>query len=109
MPASRIATFTDPQAYQAAIRAATVQVFPTTGGDFQAELVQINLHRLWLQRGRESLPRLADGAVNAGRVAFEFLLGSDQPPFRHSGIDLSPDEVVVNGWDATHRRTFAPC
>jgi hypothetical protein len=40
----------------------------------------INLHRLWLQRGRESLPRILHGAVNAERAAIEFPIEVDQDP-----------------------------
>jgi hypothetical protein len=53
---SHIFSFTDPHPYQAAIRAANVEILPTTKGNFHADLMHIDLHRLWLQRGRESLP-----------------------------------------------------
>jgi AraC-like DNA-binding protein len=108
MPSSRIFTFTDPHPYQAAIRTVKVEIFPTTKGKFHAELVQIDLHRLWLQRGRENLPRVCHGPVIRERASIEFLVGADQRAFRHNGVDVSPGEIVVNDWNSAHRRSFAP-
>jgi len=87
MPSSRILDFNDPYEYQRAIRAGNgVEVFPTTKGDFRAELVQINLDGLWMQRGRESLPRIVHAAVNADRVGIEFLSSEIN---RHIGTTAS--------------------
>jgi hypothetical protein len=44
--------FDDPYSYQAAIRAAQVEILATARGDFRAGLTQIDLHRLWMQSGR---------------------------------------------------------
>src|SRR6266480_6380154 len=108
MSASRVFSFDDPHQYGATIRAATVDLFPTAKGRFHADLMQIDLDRLWLQRARENLPRICQGAVNAGRVVIEFLIG-DQPAIKHSGIAVSPGEIVVNDSAFNHRRSFAPC
>ena len=51
MPQSRLLTFDDPYAYQAAVRAAEVEVLVTGKGKFDAELVQIDLDHLWMQHG----------------------------------------------------------
>ena len=56
MPSSRVFAFTDPNEYQAAIRAAEVTVTPTDRGDFHADLARIDFHRLWMQRFAESGP-----------------------------------------------------
>jgi hypothetical protein len=66
-------TFTDPEQYQTAIRAGQIQIFPTTRGDFQAELTHVTLDRLWMQRGHVSLPQIRLGAVNPDRAAIRFL------------------------------------
>ena len=50
MPWSKFLTFTDPFPYQSAIRAADWEIFPTAKGEFRAELTQINLNKLWMQR-----------------------------------------------------------
>jgi AraC-like DNA-binding protein len=109
MPSSSVAAFTDPHLYQAAIHGAQIEIFPTSRGDFRAELTRIRLDRLWLQRGRESLPRVFVGAVKAGRAAIGFLTGTDQPALRHCGMDAKPGEIIVDDENWMHRRTVAPC
>jgi len=42
MPWSKVLNFADPFPYQGAIRAADVELYPTTRGEFHAELTQIN-------------------------------------------------------------------
>lgn len=106
MPSSRIFTFDDPQRYQAGIRAATAEVLPTTKGQFHAELMQIDLHRLWMQRQRETLPRICRGSINRDRIAIEFPVGASG--FRHNGLDVSPGEIVFYSWDSDHDLSLAP-
>jgi AraC-like DNA-binding protein len=109
MSASRTFKFTDPYPYQAAIRGAELEVIVTTTGDFRADLTQIDLPRLRISRGRESLPRIFRGAVNAERVAVTFLTATDQPAIHHCGRAVSPGEIIVNDSTHMHRRTDAPC
>jgi hypothetical protein len=57
MPSSAVRTFTDPDAYHAAIQNAEVEGVVTARGEYRTELTLIRLHRLWMQRGAEiSLP-----------------------------------------------------
>ncbi|TMK47759.1 MAG: hypothetical protein E6G70_13465 [Alphaproteobacteria bacterium] len=65
MPWSKSFTFTDPYPYQAALRISDVEIFPTAKGKFCAELMQINLNKLWMQRGRENLPHVVAGTSQA--------------------------------------------
>jgi hypothetical protein len=60
MPKIAILDFTDPHPYGTAIRAADIELFPTSKGQFRAELTQISFDRLWLQRGTENLARFAE-------------------------------------------------
>ena len=107
MSSSRFFKFTDPCQYQATLRAGEgVRVCPTTKGDFRAEIMQIDLSQLWMQRVGESLPRILLSAVTKDRAAIEFCIS--QPRFRHHGIDVSSSEIVVMGAEPTHRVTFAP-
>ena len=109
MPSSHIRTFNDPHSYQLAIRAATVEVLPITRGNFHAELIQIDLHRLRLESGRESLPRISHGSVKADRAAIQFLVDRGQPGIRCRGIEALPGDIIVRDSDAAHGRTSAPC
>jgi AraC-like DNA-binding protein len=109
MSGSRVLAFTDPYEYQSAIRGAQFEVLVTGKGDFHAELTQIELPRVWMQRGREHLPRIFRGAVKAERFAIGFLTQPDQPAIFHCGRMLSPGDIIVNDSDSLHRRTDAPC
>jgi hypothetical protein len=57
MPSSAIRTFTDPGDYAAAIRQGTYELTITERGNFSAKLIRIDLHRLWMQRFYDNLPR----------------------------------------------------
>ncbi len=81
MPWSRILSFTDPLPYQAAIRAADVELYPTSRGEFRAELTQINLNQLWMQRFDEKLPQVYASKIKPGRKVIGFLTSANQPPF----------------------------
>jgi len=110
MPQSTVTTFTDPSRFQEAVRSAEVEVLVTARGDFRAELTHIDLHKLSIQRGRETLPRVGRGAMNAERAAIYFLIGANQEPGYHSGAELSPGEIVINQAASTyHHLTSAFC
>lgn len=50
MPWGKVLNFTDPVQYAAAVRNADMQLFPTAGGEFRAEITQVVLNELWMQR-----------------------------------------------------------
>jgi AraC-like DNA-binding protein len=106
MPSSRAFAFDDPYPYQASIRAAQVEITPTTRGHFRAELWQIDLHRLWMQGSRESLPLICRGSIDADRAAIDFPVGASG--FRVNGLDVSPGEIVVHSWKSGHTLSLAP-
>ena len=62
---SKVLNFTEPGSYTAAIRAADMEILPTTTGEFRAELTQVTLKELWMQRFSENLPRVHKGAITA--------------------------------------------
>jgi hypothetical protein len=110
MPAISISSFTDPGAFQEAVGSAQVEVLITARGGFHAELTRIDLDRVSLQAGRETLPRVGRGAVGAERSVVYFLVGADQAPGRHCGAELAPGEIVVNAAGSTyHHLTSAGC
>jgi AraC-like DNA-binding protein len=103
-------TFTDPIPYQAAIRGAEVELLVTCRGDFHAELTQIDLDRLWMQYGCESLPRVSHAVVSSERVPIMFLADTDQAAVHFSGKEVSTAAIVANGVaTAHHLRTSGPC
>jgi hypothetical protein len=60
MPSSAVRTFTDPDEYTASMRRGTVELTATGRGDFSAKLTRVDLHRLWMQRFSDNLPRVCD-------------------------------------------------
>ena len=101
--------FTDPEEYQAAVHPAQVEILVTSKGDFKAELTRVQLPRLWLQWGRERLPRIVHSTVSSERPPL-FFLDSDQPAIHHSGINVSFGEIVAVGSGSTHHhRSWSPC
>jgi len=77
MASSTVLNFTDPFPYQRALRISDVELLPTVKGEFRAELMQINLDRLWMQRGHENLPHVVAGTVRPVRRAISFLTKRD--------------------------------
>jgi AraC-like DNA-binding protein len=109
MPWSKVLSFTDPFPYQAAIRAADVELYPTKRGEFYAELTQINLDRLWMQRFHEKLPEVYACKIRPGRKVIGFLTEADQPTLQHCGMDLSPRDIVICNEDVMRQRTQGNC
>ena len=95
--------FTDPELYQAAVRPAQVEIVVTAKGDFDAALRGIQLPRLWLQRGRENLARVANATVRPDRLALFFLTGEESgtnTPQRQ-GLGVRRNRCIRLGLDAS--------
>jgi hypothetical protein len=109
MLSSAVHTFTDPDAYHANIRRTqVVQGVVTTRG--RSELTRTDLHRLWMQRGDENLARVLNFAPAGERVPILFATDQRQAPMYFSGLELSPDEIIVIGFGAaSHHRSSAAC
>ena len=88
MPWSKVLSFSDPFLYQSSIRAADVELYPTARGEFRAELTQINLHQLWMQRFEEKLPQVYAGRIRPGRRVIGFLTADRQPELQHCGVQF---------------------
>jgi len=109
MPSSRVLFFADPRPYQTVVRAAEMEVFITTEGERRAELTQINLHRLWMQRGWETLPRVFHCAASARRSTIVFLEDGKPGTISQTGRELSSAATIIDGVGATHdHRSFGP-
>jgi AraC-like DNA-binding protein len=109
MPWSKVLNFTDPFPYQAAIRAADVELYPTTRGEFRAELTQINLNQLWMQRFHEKLPEVFASKIEPGRKVIGFLTAANQPTLQHCGMGISPRDIVICNRGVMHQRTEGDC
>jgi AraC-like DNA-binding protein len=95
MPSSAILSFTDPYAYQTAVRAADVEIVVTGRGDYRAELTRIDLHHLWMQRRWQSLPYIAHTTTHKNRSPIFFPTDPRQLPLRFSGMEVSPGDIVL--------------
>ena len=109
LPLTATFNLTDPYPYQQALRAAEVEIVITAKGGFRGQVTRIDIGRLWMQRGRENLPNLFTLRLNPTRAAIMFLADTSQPALRHSGVDVSPDQIMVYSHNVIERRTFAPC
>jgi hypothetical protein len=97
MPDSAVMTFTEPDAFHAAIRTAEVKGVVTARGHYRAELTRIELHRLWMQRGVEGLPRVMNVRRRDPRVSVFFMTEPEQSPLQVGGMVLGTGEIAVLG------------
>lgn len=101
---SRFIAFDDPFHYQSAIRAGDWEIFPTVKGQFRAELTQVVMNELWMQRFSEELPRVHKGAINSGRKVITFPT-ERQPEIYNRGRLLSFGEMCADDYEVQHSRT----
>jgi AraC-like DNA-binding protein len=110
MPSSAVHTFTDPDDYTAAIRGASAELTVIGRGRFRAKLTRIDLHRLWMQRFSDNLPRVAHSANVVGR---SFVLFRTQPGPRllSNGVEMQPTNIlrVTEGQDAFQHSSGSAC
>jgi hypothetical protein len=107
VPSSRTLTFSDPFPYQKTLRLADVELLPTTKGDFRAELTQINLDKLWMQCGSETLPHVVAGTVKPVRRGILFNSKAQVSVYR--GMNVCPGGIIVHNGDFEHRRNEPNC
>jgi AraC-like DNA-binding protein len=93
MPSSEVHTFTDPDDYAAAIRAATVEATVTGRGQFAAKRIRIDLHRLWMQRFTENLPRVLHTSLAPGRAVITFRTRPGRG-LLWSGVEMQADYIT---------------
>jgi hypothetical protein len=92
MPSSAVRTFSDPDDYAAAFRGGTFEVTVTNRGNFAAKLTKLDLHRLWLQRYSENLPRIYHVDAWSGRAVVGF--STQTGALLHGGRELQPSDIV---------------
>ena len=104
MPASAIHTFTDADAYAAAVRHSDVELAVTARGAFGARLTQVALHDVFMQRFSETLPRVVHSGATVARVGITFRTGPGAG-LRWNNVELAPDSVarLSEGYEAYQR------
>jgi AraC-like DNA-binding protein len=102
VPASAIFQSNDPYEYQGSLRAEEVGLVVTAPGEFRGEVTRIDAHRLWLQRGHESLPRIVHSTVSKRRNGIFFLAEPHHAPTHHTGKEFPPGCMMVYSAGAEH-------
>jgi hypothetical protein len=78
MPSSAVRTFTDPDAYFAGIRNLRIEGLVLQRGEFRAESTHIDLHRLFMYRSDENLPRIMKVTPSGTRAGLVFATDPSQ-------------------------------
>jgi AraC-like DNA-binding protein len=106
MPQSRILEFADPDAFQAAFRAVDIHLLVTGKGTFRADMVQVDLGRLLMQRSADSLSRIMRVTIGPPRAPITFLGGMNERSVHLGSVELHAGEIVVWGRNTVgHQRT----
>jgi len=95
MPRCQILPFTDPYAYQLAIRAGRFEVQLQERGSFRAGLTVIDLDRLWMQRLSGNLAWSMRFDNDGSRIPLAFLAGDNDPPLRHNATEIGSGHIVL--------------
>ncbi|MFO1027847.1 MAG: helix-turn-helix domain-containing protein [Acetobacteraceae bacterium] len=95
-------SFIEPCEYQERIRPAQVEITPTARGDFHATLSQLELHRLTLQHGWQSLPIVARCGLHQSRSTIFFHTGTPQTAAKVDGVNLEPGIFALCGQGEEH-------
>jgi len=105
---SAFRTFTDPDAYYAAIRGTQADGVVTKRGNFRADLTTIALDRVSLQHARETLPRTANSVIDPRQFVICFPT-DPRPQVFHNGLELVPDAIAVfRAASEGHNRFVSP-
>jgi AraC-like DNA-binding protein len=105
MPSSAVRTFTDADDYAAAIRATASEATVTGRGPFAAKRVRIDLHRLWMQRFSDNLPRIIHTTHMTGRAIIQFRTEAG-PSLLAGGLEMHPTNILRHSeGDAYHHRS----
>ena len=110
MPSSAVRTFTDPDAYFAGIRNLQIEGLVLQRGEFRAESTHIDLHRLFMYRSEENLPRIMKVKPSGKRAGIVFATDPGQPSMLINGIEIADGQISRNGVDwEWYLRSSAPC
>jgi AraC-like DNA-binding protein len=92
IPSCAVQTFSDHDAYGAAVRAANIELTLDGGADFAAKITGLGLSRLWMQRSHANTPALMRGSMLSGRSGIIFSL---QQGLTWNGVALSAGRIAL--------------
>jgi AraC-like DNA-binding protein len=96
MLSSAVGTFTDPDDYAGSLQGTSAQLAIIERGSFAAKLIRVKLHRQWMQRFSESLPRIGHYANDAGRAVITFRTRPG-PSVITAGLEMSMSNILLHG------------
>ena len=99
MPSSAVNRFADPDRYFAGIRNLHIEGVVTKRGDFRVEATRIDLHRIWMHRFSENLPRIMRVMPSGERCLILFGTDPSQATMQISGIETSRGQFTILGLD----------
>jgi AraC-like DNA-binding protein len=110
MPSSAVRTFTDPVEYFTGIRNLQIVGIVQRRGEFHAKSTLVDLHRLWMHRFDENLPRIMKVTPSGMRGVVIFATDADQPAMQVNGIEISQNQIgqIALDWE-WYFRSSAPC
>jgi AraC-like DNA-binding protein len=110
MPSSTVRTCTDPVEYFTGIRNLQIVGIIQQRGAFRAKSMIINLHRLFMYRADEKLPRIMKVTPSRKRAGIVFATDPGQPAMRINGVEIADDQISGTGLDwEWYLRSSAPC
>ncbi len=92
MAISSVRSFSDPDEYCSSFRDFQYDLTVTDGGDFAAEHVRVDLHKVRLQRYSSNLPWVAHTAIMKGRATFA-LRATPGPSLLRAGEEMQPTNI----------------
>ena len=103
---ARVLAFADPLPCAAALQStAQAEILPTERGRFGAEVTQIGIEKLRMQRFAVALPQVITVAASPDRKAIGFLTEANASTLRHCGVEVLPSNILVYGDDVLHQRS----
>ncbi len=98
---SAVWSFSDPFAYEAAIRAADIHILSVRRAEFAADLTRVDVGKVWMQRFRDTAPRLARTSGHSSRSIIVFRAGADRGALRHGGFEVDDHTLLFLGAGST--------
>jgi AraC-like DNA-binding protein len=86
---------------------ADVELFPTTKGNFHADVTQVSMNGIWIHRIHVSLPEINTVAAKPGRRSIGFLTEDNSSSLLDCGHDVLSGDIVMNRSDVVHQRSGA--